>query len=174
VTRTRRARPEDAPAISWLIGHYAAQGLLLPRTEAEIGARIGCFHVLEDGGRVRGCVALEVYTPELAEIRSLAVDPGMGRGGLGSRLVRAALDRARRQRIARVFAVTHAPDFFLRQGFTLADRIAMPEKLERDCAGCPRARDCRLAAMVATVCPERAFQRVLSAAEGAENSVRAG
>jgi amino-acid N-acetyltransferase len=165
--RTRRARPGDAAAIARLIGQYAAQGLLLPRAETEIQAGIGRFHVLEEGGQVRGCVALEMYAPELAEIRSLAVDPGARGSGLGSRLVRAALAEARRRKIARVFAVTHAPGFFARHGFALTDRMAMREKLERDCARCPRAEGCRLAAVVATVCPERASQRVLPTIDAA-------
>jgi amino-acid N-acetyltransferase len=165
--RTRRARLEDAAAISRLIGHYAAQGLLLPRTEAEIRAGIGRFHVLEEDGRVLGCVALELYASDFAEIRSLAVDPGVRGGGLGSRLVRAALAEARRRKIARVFAVTHAPGFFARHGFTLTDRMAMREKLERDCARCPRAQGCHLAAVVAPVFPERSRRRVLSAIDAA-------
>jgi N-acetylglutamate synthase-like GNAT family acetyltransferase len=163
-TVVRRARLEDAPAIARLIAHYAAQGLLLPRSEQDIAAGIGRFHVLKEGGRVLGCVALETYGPDLAEIRSLAIDAGARGGGLGSRLVRAALAQARRRKIARVFAVTHAPEFFARHGFTPAPRAALPEKLERDCARCPRAQTCRLVAVVAVLCPERLALPVVDAA----------
>jgi len=61
--RGRRARPEDAVAVHRLIAHYAAEGLLLPRTEVEIYAHIGRFLVLVElprllDDRLLGCVAL--------------------------------------------------------------------------------------------------------------------
>lgn len=159
--RTRRARPGEVAAIHALIEHYAAQGLLLPRSEAEVREHVGRFLVLVEGERVIGCLALEPYGAELAEIRSLAVDPEIRGRGLGARLVRTALVRARRQKIARVFAVTHAPEFFARLGFTASPRWAVPEKIERDCRACPKERRCDLEALVAVVCPERIALGVL-------------
>ena len=173
--RARRARPEDAGAIHLLIAHYAAQELLLPRTEDEIRAHIRRFLVLTqktEGGhetlpppvsqqtaqsreRLLGCVALEPYGADLAEIRSLAVDPEIRGRGLGARLLQAALATARRRKIARVFAVTHAPEFFARQGFAVSTRRALPEKIARDCRACPKARACELVAVIAVVCPDR-------------------
>jgi N-acetylglutamate synthase-like GNAT family acetyltransferase len=165
--RTRKARPGDAPAIHALIARYAAQGLLLPRSEADVRARISCFRVMIEQDRVAGCVALESYGAELAEIRSLALDPEIRGRGLGSHLVQAALAEARRRRIARVFAVTHAPEFFARLGFATRSRQTLPEKIERDCTTCPHARTCTLVAVVAAVCPERVALPVLAAANPA-------
>lgn len=162
--RTRRARPSDVPAIHALIAHYAAQGVLLPRTEENVREQLRRFLVLEEKGRLGGCVSLESYGPDLAEIRSLAVSPEIRGRGLGSRLVEFALAEARHRKIARVFAVTHAPEFFVRQGFALSHRRAIPEKIERDCASCPKARRCRLAAVVATIIPERAALPILDEA----------
>jgi len=146
------------------VAHYAAEGLLLPRSEDEIRAHIGRFLVLAEGSELLGCVALEPYGTDLAEIRSLAVAPGIRGRGLGTRLLRVALAAARRRRIARVFAVTHAPDFFGRQGFATSTRWAVPEKLARDCRTCPKASHCDLVAVIATVCPERVALPVLAAA----------
>lgn len=168
--RARRAGPEDAVAIHRLIAHYAAKGLLLPRTEVEIYAHIGRFLVLVEPAaagstdRLLGCVALEPYGPDLAEIRSLAVDPQIRGRGLGARLLRFAVAVARRRKIARVFAVTHAPHFFNRQGFQTLSRRALPEKLERDCRTCPKLPTCELVAVIATVCPERVILPVVAAA----------
>lgn len=167
--KARRARPEDGPAVHRIVAHYAAQGLLLPRSEEEIRAHIARFLVLieppANGGkeRVIGCVALEPYGPDLAEVRSLAVDPGIRGRGLGTRLLRFALAVARRRKIARIFAVTHAPEFFNRQGFETSTRFALPQKLERDCRVCPKERTCRLVAVIATVRPERIVLPVLAA-----------
>ena len=166
--RARTARIGDAAAVHRVIAHYAGEGLLLPRTEAEIREHIARFLVLvEKRGKeekVLGCVALEPYGPDLAEVRSLAVAPEARGGGrnVGDRLMKAAMDTARRRKIARLFAVTHRPDFFSRYGFTPGPRQGVPEKVERDCVGCPKERKCTLVATVATVCPERELLRVLN------------
>jgi len=166
--RARTAKMSDAAAVHRVIAHYAGEGLLLPRTEAEIREHISRFLVLvEKRGReekVLGCVALEPYGPDLAEVRSLAVAPearGQGRN-VGDRLMKAAMDTARRRKIARLFAVTHRPDFFSRYGFTPGPRQAVPEKVERDCVGCPKERKCTLIATVATIIPDREVLRVLN------------
>ena len=179
MVRARRARPGDVPAIHRLVAHYAAKGLLLPRAEDEIRAHFAHFLVLTEktrsNGRAQeqlvGCVALESYGADLAEIRSLAVDPEIHGRGLGARLLKAALAAARRRKIARVFAVTHAPDFFRRHGFSLSTRWALPEKLERDCRSCPKASYCRLSTVIATVCLEPVALAVSS--ENASSLVRA-
>ena len=162
--RTRRARPSDAPAIHALIAHYAAQGILLPRTEENIREQFAHFLVLDETRHLVGCVSLETYSSDLAEIRSLAVSPEIRGRGLGSRLLDFALAEARRRKIARVFAVTHAPEFFIRHGFALSHRRAIPEKIARDCSSCPKTRRCRLAAVIATVVPERAVLSILDEA----------
>ncbi|MGH9732906.1 MAG: GNAT family N-acetyltransferase [Candidatus Acidiferrales bacterium] len=159
--RARRARLTDAAAIHALIAHYAAEGILLPRTEENVREHARGFLVLEEG-QIAGCVSLENYGTELAEIRSLAVDPEIRGRGLGARLVQYALTEARRRKIARVFAVTHAPEFFVRQGFGTSSRHALPEKFARDCSACPKARRCRLVAVIATVIPERVALPILT------------
>lgn len=171
--KARKARAADAQAIHALIAHYAAQGLLLPRTEEDVREHVGRFLVLEEtskspaelGRRVVGCVALESYGADLAEIRSLAVAPGTQGHGVGARLLRFAVVMARRRRIARIFAVTHAPEFFARQGFVAAKRQSIPEKVERDCCACPKQRACQLVAVVYTVLPERAALPVIAAGD---------
>jgi amino-acid N-acetyltransferase len=152
---TRRARAADAHAVFALISHYAAQGLLLPRAEDEIREHMDHFLVLTLTGRVVGCVALEPYGADLAEIRSLAVAPEHAGNGRGARLVRFALAVAKRRKIARVFAVTHAPHFFERLGFARTERQSITEKVERDCCTCPKQESCTLIAVSYNVLPER-------------------
>jgi len=153
--KARRARPSDARAIFELIAGYAQQGLLLPRAEDEIRRNISHFLVHEVKKRVVSCVALESYGTDLAEIRSLAVDSEFRGRRAGTKLLEFAIAEARRREIARVFAVTHAPEFFVRQGFEPTSRHALTEKVERDCRACPKRRSCQLIAVVATVIPER-------------------
>jgi amino-acid N-acetyltransferase len=165
--KARIARASDAPAVHRLISHYAGEGLLLPRMEDEIRSHISRFIVLvekrNNAGKLLGCVALEPYGRDLAEIRSLAVSPearGQHRG-VGDRLMKAAMDTARRRKITRLFAVTHRPDFFLRHGFELGPRQMVPEKIARDCTTCPKEPHCDLVALVKVVCPERDLLHVL-------------
>jgi N-acetylglutamate synthase-like GNAT family acetyltransferase len=159
--RARRARISDAPAIFGLIAHYSEQGLLLARTEEEIRRNIGHFLVQTNSRRLVGCLSLERYGADLAEIRSVAVDPQTRGCGIGAKLVAFALEEARQSGIARVFAVTHAPQFFERQGFAASPRELLAEKIERDCCTCAKRRSCKLAAVIATVLPERIMVPIL-------------
>jgi amino-acid N-acetyltransferase len=168
--RARTARIGDAAAVHRVIAHYAGEGVLLPRTEAEIREHIGRFLVLVEkhngAEKVLGCAALEPYGADLAEIRSLAVAPdarGQGRN-IGDRLIKAIMDTARRRKIARLFAVTHRAEFFSRYGFAPGPRQMVPEKIERDCVDCPKERNCTLVATIAVVCPERDSLPVLNGA----------
>lgn len=165
--KARRARPEDLGPVYRLISHYAAQGLLLPRPEEEIREHIGRFLVLSDHDKLIGCVALEPYGADLAEVRSLAVAPEFRGHGLGARLLRFAVVTARRRKIARVFAVTHETAFFERQGFQTSSRLALPEKVARDCRSCPKREGCELIAVIATVCPDRIPLPILAAGQKA-------
>ena len=162
--KTRCARIKDAGAIHQLVARYAEKGLLLPRAEVEIRRNISHFLVLEEKRQIVGCLSLESYGTDLAEIRSVAISPERRGEGLGANLVEFALLEARRRGIARVFAVTHAPQFFEQQGFVAASRHSLTEKIERDCRTCPKQRSCKLVAVVATVIPERVMFPVLSEA----------
>jgi N-acetylglutamate synthase-like GNAT family acetyltransferase len=159
--RARRARISDAPAIFELIAHYSAQGLLLARTQEEIRRSIGHFLVQTDRRRVVGCLSLEKYSADLAEIRSVAVDTQIRGCGIGTKLIAFALEEARESEIARVFAVTHAPQFFERQGFVASPRKQLTEKIERDCCTCVKHRSCKLVAVIANVLPERIMLPIL-------------
>ncbi|MGD0542827.1 MAG: GNAT family N-acetyltransferase [Candidatus Acidiferrales bacterium] len=157
----RRARISDAPAIYRLIAHYAEQGLLLSRTEDEICRNIGHFLVLLNSNRLTGCLSLEKYNADLAELRSVAVDPETRGCGIGAKLLSFALQEARKRNIARVFAVTHAPEFFERQGFVASSRNLLTEKFDRDCRACPKRRSCKLIAVTATLLPDRVILPIL-------------
>jgi N-acetylglutamate synthase-like GNAT family acetyltransferase len=160
--RARRARISDAHAIHRLIAHYSVQGLLLARTEEEVRRNIDHFLVQTNSRRVVGCLSLEIYGADLAEIRSVAVDPEARGCGIGAKLIAFALEGARESGIARVFAVTHAPQFFERQGFVASSRKLLTEKIERDCCTCSKRRSCKLVAVIATVLPARIMLPILA------------
>jgi amino-acid N-acetyltransferase len=139
----RPAGPGDVAAIHGLLTRYAADQLLLPRSPADILARIANFAVAETvpGGAFVGCVALRDYGTRLFEVRSLAVHPDFLERRIGSALVAFQVDRVRRAGGGRVFALTYHPRLFTRLGFAAVDKSLFPEKIWSDCQACPK-RDC--------------------------------
>ena len=116
----RPAKIGDIESIRLLIETYAKQQRLYPRSEAEIRRFIRSFFVAQAGRRIVGCVALEVYSPKISEVRSLAVEGQWAGKDIGSRLVEACLKRAKRRGIAEVMAITSSEHFFEKQGFSFA------------------------------------------------------
>ncbi len=113
----RTAHPRDAAAIVALIERYVPSGTLLPRSEAFVTEHAEDYLVAERHGRVVGCVHLEEYAPSLAEVRSLAVDPGVQVGGVGVALLEALERLARARGYHTVFAVSNSDSYFLRRGY---------------------------------------------------------
>jgi len=70
-----------------------------------------------------------------------------GRGG-GGRLVKALLAEAKRHRVGCICLFTRKPEFFAAQGFSVAQRDDIPDKIYKDCHACPRFHCCDEVAMV--------------------------
>lgn len=68
--------------------------------------------------RVVGCGALHVLWEDLAEVRTVAVDPALRGFGVGHRIVSALLDTARELGVSRVFCLTFETGFFAAHGFS--------------------------------------------------------
>ena len=64
----RRANLKDIPAMLALIIAYAANQIMLPRTEFDLAENIRDFVVAYAGGQLLGCGALHFYTPTSAEV----------------------------------------------------------------------------------------------------------
>jgi amino-acid N-acetyltransferase len=144
----RAAREPDVAPMKALIDRYAAEDRMLERSEAFLRANLEDFVVAEDGGTFQGCGALAVLTPDLAEVRSLAVAPEAGGRGVGKAIVMACVDRARDRGLRRVFALTLVPEFFTKCGFTLTSLGRLPEKSASECPVCPKRFACDEHAML--------------------------
>ena len=86
----RPARVADAQAICDVVNYHAERGRMLHRNLEQVYANLRAFHVADASGEVVGCVAVDVFWADLAEVRSLAVRPAWQRRGLGGRLLAAA------------------------------------------------------------------------------------
>ncbi|PZR52665.1 amino-acid N-acetyltransferase [Xylanimonas oleitrophica] len=128
MVRVRAALPADVRAIRALVQPYAEQRILLAKE------MVGYFEAVQEflvadvvehddagPGPVVGCGALHVMWDDLAEIRTLAVDPAHLGQGLGHRLVEALVARARTLGLRRLFCLTFEVDFFRRHGFEEID-----------------------------------------------------
>ncbi len=138
----RKAAMRDIPHILALINGYAAQGIMLPRTEFEMSENIRDFSVAHLENVLIGCAALHFYTPVTAEVRSLAVSPQMREHGIGRSLVEALESEARENDLDAIFAFTYAPGFFSRLGFLETERGELPLKAWKDCLRCPKFHNC--------------------------------
>src|ERR1700733_1894947 len=138
----RKAAMRDIPALLRLINHYAAEGIMLPRTEFEISETIRDFTVIYSGSQLLGCGALHFYTPTSGEIRSLAVAPEARKQGVGVFLTTALEKEAINNDLHAIFAFTYVPDFFRKLGFQQVDRGLLPLKVWKDCLSCPKFQCC--------------------------------
>ncbi len=138
----RPARADDVPAMARLINGYAAQDLMLPRSEEQLLRHLPDFVVAEVAGRIVGCAGLARLSPELAEIRSLAVTPEMQGRGVGRALVGFLLQAAREVGIAQVCALTLRPHFFEALGFQVVDRWDISPKIWQECIYCSKFHRC--------------------------------
>jgi amino-acid N-acetyltransferase len=138
----RKAGMRDIPRILALINSYAADGIMLPRTEFEMSENIRDFSVAYEEGTLVGCAALHFYTPTSAEVRSLAVLKDRKRGGVGRAMVEALEQEARDNDLESLFAFTYVPEFFARLGFEEVERGELPLKAWKDCLRCPKFQNC--------------------------------
>jgi len=138
----RKATMRDIPALLQLINSYAAQGIMLPRTEFEMSENIRDFTVVCAGAELLGCGALHFYTPTSGEIRSLAVAPQARNQGVGVFLTTALEQEAIHNDLHAIFAFTYVPDFFRKLGFRQVDRGLLPLKVWKDCLACPKFQCC--------------------------------
>jgi amino-acid N-acetyltransferase len=150
----RKASMPDIHALLGLINGYAAQGIMLPRTEFEMSEHIRDFSLAFDGDQLVGCGALHFYSPTSGEIRSLAVDPKAKSRGIGRLIVEGLELEAIEFRLHSIFAFTYVPGFFGRLGFDEVERGALPLKAWRDCLRCPKFQACDEIAVMKYLVPE--------------------
>jgi amino-acid N-acetyltransferase len=106
----RRARTDDVTAIKALVDSYAGR-VLLAKELITLYETVQEFWVVEVDGRIVGCGALHVLWVDLAEVRTVAVDPEMAGRGIGGVLVEALLRTAREIGVRRVFVLTFEREF---------------------------------------------------------------
>ncbi len=144
----RPAQPEDVGKIINLVNRFAAQNVMLPRTEESVRQTLSDWLVAveyEPGADrlpVVACGALVSLTDTLVEIRSLAVDENQHGKGVGSQIVLQLVELAKEREYQQVCALTLRENFFTRLGFELVDRWSISPKVWQACIYCPKFHHC--------------------------------
>lgn len=119
--RIRPARAADVRRIRQVTAPYVDSRAIVPKPAVSYYESVQEFLVADLGEQIVGCGALHVMWDDVAEIRTLAVDPVAKGHGVGSALVAALLNQARELGVGRVFCLTFETEFFARHGFEVID-----------------------------------------------------
>lgn len=147
----RKAKISDVPSIRELVNYYAELDRMLFRSMADIYENLQTFIVADVDGKVIGCCSLEVVWSDLAEIKSLAIDKNYQNQGIGKKIVAKAVQNAFEIGVLKVFALTLEPQFFVKAGFEIVEKEALPMKVWSDCARCSKQQNCDETAVVKSV-----------------------
>ena len=132
MTRITRANETDIPMLVSLNNRFAASGLTLARSPEFAANHLGDYRVLRDAtGGVVGCIALDEYSPSVAEVISLAVEQDAQGLGHGRALIAAAVELSRTRGYLELFSVSYSDDLFLSCGFERVPLSTYPEKIAR-------------------------------------------
>ncbi len=153
VLAIRSARSSEAPVLHTLINASVEEGHVLPRELDELELHADRFLVVTEHDRIVACAELAPLSDTLAEVRSLVVDENRRGIGLGRQIVEELRRRARRDGFAELCAFTHAPEYFVRMGFSIVPHERVPEKIATDCCRCPLFRVCGQYAVIVDLDP---------------------
>lgn len=125
-----------------LIKFYSDRKEMLPKTLDELYHQVRGFRVLVEGDRVIGSAHLDVFTPTLGEIKSLAVAQEFMGQGLGRLLVEDCEKEARELGLTKLFVLTYKQGFFEKLGYQVVDIKTLPEKVFQECVKCHFYNNC--------------------------------
>lgn len=108
---------EDFEAVHTFLAPFLDDRQLLKRTSLELELLLKHAFKATSAGKIVAFCALEIYSKKLAEIQCLAVDEGFRRRGLGGKLVRCCIQRARDEKVKELMAISASEEMFMNCGF---------------------------------------------------------
>ncbi len=138
----RRAGFEDAEKIFDLIKAFPKE--VLARPISDIVQNIDRFLVCENDTDITGTISWKIL-PEIGrpknpsvELQSLAVDPDHQTEGVGSSLIKAAIEQIMILHPAQCVVLTFTPEVFAKHGFKEVPKETMMHKLYAGCINCTK------------------------------------
>ena len=125
----RSIESRDIPDILRIMEPLMQKGILIRRKPEDIEDKKEDYAVFEIDGNIHACGAMHDWGEEQAEIAAIATDPDYIDMGLGSRIVRYFIDKAKKTGFKRVFVLTtRTHDWFESLGFYEDSVEKLPEK----------------------------------------------
>jgi len=132
-----------------LVYEDVVNGIILDRDENEMATTIRSYSCAFLGNELVGFVALHIHTTMLAEIRSLVVKKKFRGQGIGSRLIKNAIDEAKKLEISEILVLTYNSNLFKKFRFSEIDKSTIPEpKIWADCIKCKHFPICNEIALI--------------------------
>jgi len=127
-----RPTEKDIAAIATLNNMFAPEGKTLRRTKQWVEEHLADYRVIRgEHGKIVGIVAIDEYSPSLAELVGLAVHPSARGRGYGVLLIEEIADLARRRGYDELFATSYSEKIFQACGFAKVTLDHFPEKVVR-------------------------------------------
>lgn len=125
-------RSRDLPDILRLMEPLMQKGILVRRNPEQIQEKKDDYSVLEFDGSIRACGALHDWGDSQGEIAAVAIDPMYKDLGLGRRIVGFLIEKAKKSKMRRVFALTtQTQDWFESLGFKETPIESLPERKQK-------------------------------------------
>ncbi|MCL2804803.1 MAG: amino-acid N-acetyltransferase [Treponema sp.] len=125
----RSFHSRDLPDILRLMEPLMQKGILVRRNPDQIQEKKNDYYVLEIDGSVRACGALHDWGESQSEIAAVATDPMYTDIGLGKQIVGYLIEKARKNKMRRVFVLTtQTQDWFESLGFLEISLDSLPEQ----------------------------------------------
>ena len=148
----KKPKLSDIPQMQLLVAPEIESGVILPRTDDEIGTNIRSYTLAMDGDKLVGFCALHIHSPNLAEVRSMIIDSNYRGKNIGSELVSRVCQEGLLLGLKEVLALTYQQHFFERLGFIEIPKESIPEhKIWADCIKCKLFPVCNEVSLIKTL-----------------------
>ena len=132
-----------------LVKEDVLNGNILLRTSDEMANTIRSYIIVKVENKLAGFVALNIYSKNLAEVRSLIISKKFRGLKLGQKLVKACIKEAREYKLKQLLALTYEEGFFKNLDFQLIEKENIPEhKIWADCIRCKHFPVCDEKALI--------------------------
>jgi amino-acid N-acetyltransferase len=143
---------KDIDKIQNLLAPFVVDGIILKRDDDEVATNIRSYIAIQKDNKFIAIGALHIYTKELGEIRSLAVDKNYQRQGLGKKIVKELEKEAKNLGLKKLLTLTYQKEFFDNLGFKEIPKEKVPsQKVWSDCIKCPHFPNCNEISLIKTI-----------------------
>ena len=142
----------DIKDIQKLLSPFIKDGIILQRNDDEIATNIRSYLIMIKNNKIIGVGGLHIYSMNLAEIRSLAVDENHQKQGIGKQIIKELENEAKQLGIKQLLTLTYQKEFFEKLGFKEIPKEKVPEhKVWSDCIKCPHFPNCNEISLIKTI-----------------------